>query len=86
MLGVDALVELDVVEVLVVELDDELPHPAATSAITDVSTMALNQRELKSHAPLSSALTCKHRLDFADAGAFPGVVTVADRGSIVQSS
>jgi hypothetical protein len=56
MLGVDELVELDVVVVLVVELDDELPHPAATSAITDVSTMAPNQRVLNLHTPLSSAL------------------------------
>ena len=56
MLGVDELVELDVVVVLVVELDDELPHPATTSAITDVSTMAPNQRVLNLHTPLSSAL------------------------------
>ncbi len=57
MVGVAALVELDVVDVLllVVELDDELPHPAATSAITDVSTTAPNKRELKLHAPHSSA-------------------------------
>ena len=56
MVGVDELVELDVVVVLVVELDDdELPHPAATSAIADVSTMAPNQRVLKLHAPRSSA-------------------------------
>ena len=63
MLGVDELVELDVVEVLVVLDDDELPHPAATSAIADVSTMAPNQRVVKLHAPLSSALTFGHRLD-----------------------
>ncbi len=57
MVGVDELVELDVAVVLVVELDDdELPHPATTSAITDVSTMAPNQRVLNLHTPLSSAL------------------------------
>ncbi len=55
MLGVDELVELEVV-VVVVELDDELPHPAATKAIAAVSTMAPNQRVLNLHTPLSSAL------------------------------
>jgi hypothetical protein len=55
MVGVDELVELEVVVVLVELDDDELPHPAATSAITDVSTMAPNQRVLKLHAPRSSA-------------------------------
>ena len=52
MVGVDELVELDVVVVLVVELDDELPHPAATSAIAVVSTMAPSQRVVKLHTPL----------------------------------
>ena len=86
MVGVDELVELDVVVVLVVELDDdELPHPAATSAIADVSTMAPNQRVLKLHAPRYRRHV-RHRLDSLIAGLSPSAVTVADHGSIVQPS
>jgi hypothetical protein len=62
--GVDELVVLDV-DVVVVVFDDELPHPAATNAIATVSPTAPNQRELKSHAPLSSALSVAPRLTLA---------------------
>jgi hypothetical protein len=55
----DGVDEVDDVAVVVVVVDDdldELPQPATTSAITDVSTMAPNQRVLNLHTPLSSAL------------------------------
>ena len=52
--GVDEVDDVAVVVVVVVVVDFfELPHPAATSAITEVSTIAPNQRELKSHTPLT---------------------------------
>lgn len=86
MLGVAELVELDVVELLVVELDDELPHPAATSAIADVSTMAPNQRLVKLHTPLYR-LSPSASPGFAKLmGLFPSGLTVADEASLVQSS